>query len=97
MKTIYIDSNFMCHTTNDGTMVEVQTDALDDFCNNAIEVVRLIPQGQEWTRPDGIVLHGEFIQITDTNRFNAYQRQFMEDQEQMADMQTALGILGVNP
>ena len=97
MRTIYIDSNFMCHTTNDGTMVEVQTGALDDFCNNAIEVVRFIPQGQECIRPDGRVLHGEFIQITDTNRFNAYQRQYIEDQVQMSDMQNALEILGVSP
>ena len=97
MKTVYIDVNFMCHTTNSGTMTEVQTEAFDDLCNNAIELMRFVPEGATWTRPDGRVIHGEFIQATDSARINAYQRQWMEDQERMTDMQTALEILGVSP
>lgn len=27
MKTIYIDSDYICHVTNDGTMREIQTEA----------------------------------------------------------------------
>lgn len=95
MKTIYLDSNFMCHATDDGTMTEVQTGAFDDLSNNAIELMRFVPEGATWTRPDGRVIHGEFIQATDSAKIDAYQRQWMEDQAQMADMQTALEILGV--
>ena len=95
MKTIYLDSNFMCHTINSGTMTEVQTEAFDDLCNNAIELMRFVPEGATWTRPDGRVIHGEFIQATDSEKIDAYQRQWMEDLAQMSDMQTALEILGV--
>lgn len=97
MKTIYLDSAFMCHAINDGTMAEVQTDVFDDFCSNAIELMRYVPEDETWTRPDGRVIHGIFIQSTDSARIDAYQRQYMEDQEQMADMAQALEILGVSP
>lgn len=97
MKTIYLDSNFMCHLTDDGTMIAVQTEALDHLCNNAIELIRFVPEGLTWTRPDERAIHGEFIQATDSSRIDAYQRQWMEDQAQMSDMQNALEILGVNP
>lgn len=95
MKTIYLDSNFMCHATDDGTMTTVQTDALDHLCDNAIELMRYVPEGATWTRPDGRTIHGEFIQATDSAKIDAYQRQWMEDQAQMSDMQNALEILGV--
>lgn len=95
MRTIYLDSNFMCHAANDGSMQSVETDAFDNLCNNAIELMRFVPEGATWTRPDRRVIHGEFIQATDSTKIDAYQWQWMEDQAQMSDMQTALGILGV--
>lgn len=97
MKTIYLDSNFMCHIMNDGTMTEVQTEVFDYLCNNAIELMRFVPEGEMWTRPDGRVIHGEFIQVTDSTKIDSYQWQWVQDQEQMEDMQNALEILGVNP
>ena len=97
MKTIYLDSNFMCHIVNDGTMTEIQTDALDGLCNNAIELIRFIPQNEIWIRPDGKIIYGEFIQATNSAKIDAYQRQWHEDTIQMEDMQNALEILGVNP
>lgn len=95
MKTVYLDSDFMCHITRDGTMIEVQTDALNGFCDNAVELIRFVPQGTTYSRPDGRIIHGEFIQITDSAKVDAYQKQYMEDQEKMEDMTTALAILGV--
>ena len=92
MKTVYIDVNFMCHTTNSGTMTEVQTEAFDDLCNNAIELMRFVPEGKTWTRPDGRVIHGEFIQATDSKKIDEYQLHAY-----IADMQNALEILGVSP
>lgn len=97
MKTIYLDSEYMCHISNDGTMTEIQTESFDSLCNNAIELMRFVPQGNTWTRPDGRTIHGEFIQATNSAKIDAYQWQWMEDQTQMADMQTALEILGVSP
>ena len=37
MRTIYIDSEFKCHLTNDCTMTEVQTDFFDGKCDAFIE------------------------------------------------------------
>lgn len=97
MKTIYLDSNFMCHITNSGTMTEIQTEAFDNLPNNVIELMRFVPEGVTWTRPDGRVIHGVFIQATNSAKIDAYQRQWAEDQAQMSDMKTALEILGVSP
>lgn len=62
MKTIYLDSNYMCHISNNGTMQEVQTDIFDSMCEKAIECYRFIPEGQVWKKTETITLHGPFIQ-----------------------------------
>lgn len=61
MRTVYIDSEFKCHVTNDGTMREVGTDAFDGMCDSYIEGCRFVPNGETWTRSDGVVFHGEMI------------------------------------
>lgn len=58
---IYIDSDFKCHASNDGTMTAIETDAFDGKCNAYIEGYRFIPAGQTWTRADGMVFTGEMI------------------------------------
>lgn len=37
MRTIYIDSDYKCHITNDGTMTAVETDFFDGKCDAFIE------------------------------------------------------------
>lgn len=37
MKIIYIDLDFKCHVTNDGTMTAVETDFFDGKCDAFIE------------------------------------------------------------
>ena len=61
MKTIYIDSNFKCHVTNDGTMISVETDFFDGRCDTFIEGYRFVPAGETWTREDGVAFQGEMI------------------------------------
>lgn len=61
MKTIYLDSDFCCHLENDGTMMEVETDAFDGKCAAFIEGYRFVPVGEIWTRGDGVAFHGEMI------------------------------------
>ena len=58
---ICIDSDFCCHTTNDGTMREVQTDFFDGKCQTFIEGYRFVPAGESWTREDGTVFTGEMV------------------------------------
>lgn len=37
MRTIYIDSDYRCHVTNDGTMNSVETDFFDGKCDTFVE------------------------------------------------------------
>lgn len=37
MRTVYIDSEFKCHVTDDGTMTTVDTDFFDGKCDAYIE------------------------------------------------------------
>lgn len=61
MKTIYIDSDFKCHVTDDGTMKAVETSFFDGKCDAFIEGYRYVPAGESWTRSDDVVFTGEMI------------------------------------
>lgn len=61
MKTIYIDPEFKCHVSDDGTMRSVETNVFDGKCNAFIDGYRFIPAGKSWTREDGVVFHGEMV------------------------------------
>jgi len=58
---IYVDKDFKCHLTNDGTMLEVETPFFDGKCQTFIEGYRYIPQGYSWTNERGITFTGEMI------------------------------------
>lgn len=59
--TIYLDSEYRCHLTDDGTRRLVETDAFDGRCASYVEGYRYVPAGESWTRPDGAVFSGEMI------------------------------------
>lgn len=59
--TIYIDSDYKCHVSDDGTMTPVETDFFDGKCPAFIEGYRYVPSGCTWTRSDGEIFHGEMI------------------------------------
>ena len=84
MRTIYIDSEFKCHVTNDGTMREVETSFFDGKCDAYIEGYRFVPSGESWTRSDGVVFHGEMISPWKDyaeldNAQREYERQLLEE------------------
>lgn len=90
MRTIYLDSDFCCHANDDGTMIETQTDVFDGLCAGALECYRFIPAGHEWTRSDGQVFHGPFIQpCKSAEILDGIQRQY--DADELARL-TELGI-----
>ena len=94
MKTIYIDSDFKCHLSNDGTMREVHTDFFDGKCQTFIEGYRFVPAGESWTREDGTVFTGEMIAPWKPyEELDAAQREY--ERAQLADMKAALELLGV--
>lgn len=61
MKTIYLDTDFKCHVTDDGTMTAVETDFFDGKCDTFIEGYIFVPLGQSYTREDGAVFAGEMV------------------------------------
>ena len=94
MRTIYIDSEFKCHITNDGTMTAVETDFFDGKCDTFIEGYRFVPEGESWVRSDGEVFKGEMIAPwKDFNELDAAQREY--ERALIEDMQKALNKLGV--
>lgn len=93
MKTIFIDSEFKCHTTNqNGTLREIKTESFDGKCDAFIEGYRFVPSGKSWTRSDGKVFSGEMIAPwKDYAELDAAQRKY--ERQKLADAETALAIL----
>lgn len=87
MRTIYIDSEFKCHTVNDGTMTAVETAFFDGKCANFVEGYRFVPSGESWTRSDGVVFHGEMVAPwMDYSELEAAQKQY---ERMMLEAETA--------
>ena len=86
MRIIYIDSDFKCHVTNDGTYTAVETDFFDGKCDTFIEGHRLKPEGKTFVREDGEVFSGGRM-ITpwkDSRELAAAQAQYEADQAELA-------------
>ena len=93
---IYIDTNYRCFTTNDGTLTPIETNAFDGKCKTFIEGYRFVPEGFTWTAPNGLIFHGEMIApAVDYTILQKAQEQYEADLISMQDMSTALEILGV--
>lgn len=105
MKTIYIDSEFKCHISNDGTMTAMETDFFDDKCDAYIEGYRFVPGGKTWIREDGVEFAGEMIapwkpwKVLDEAQ-REYEREQYQDltaqnaeyEAALSEIETALGV-----
>lgn len=81
---IYIDHDYKCHTSNNGTMREVQTDFFDGKCQTFLEGYRFVPSGESWTRSDGTVFQGEMVSPWKPyNELAAAQAQYERDQAEL--------------
>ena len=58
---IYIDQDYKCHISDDGTMPSVETDFFVGKCAAYVEGYRFVPAGEQWTRSDGVFFTGEMI------------------------------------
>lgn len=98
MRTIYLNSDFKCHVTDDGTMTTVETDFFDGKCPAFIEGYRFIPSGEQWTREDGTEFKGEMISPWKKySELDAAQRNYeiqliAEFESAMTEIETALGV-----
>jgi len=62
MKTICIDNDFACYPAGTADMREVDVELyLDDCTDEHLSELRFVPAGESWTRPDGVVFHGEML------------------------------------
>jgi hypothetical protein len=91
----YIDTDFKCHIDNpDGAFREFHDPFFDGKCQTFVEGYRYVPDGESWTRSDGVVFYGETIfPWKDYAELDAAQREY--ERELIADMQNALKKLGV--
>lgn len=59
--TIYIDNDYRCYTESAKGRTAVDTPFFDGKCKGFIEGYRFVPQGQTWTRADGVQFKGEMV------------------------------------
>ena len=102
--TIYIDNDYKCHVTDDGTRRAFDVPFFDGKCNEFIEGYRYVPAGEMWTRVDGETFRGEMIspcrdysQISEiqmaVDRAQAQARQTINEYERaLSEIETALGV-----
>lgn len=50
MMIVYLDNDYKCHVTDDGTMRSYETDFFDGKCQAYIEGYRLVPEGETWVK-----------------------------------------------
>lgn len=93
--SIYIDSEFKCYTEAAEGRREVETDFFKGKCREFIEGYRCVPEGEEWTREDGMTFYG--LMITPWKPFAELIMAQAACLEAMADMQAALEVLEVEP
>lgn len=84
MRTIYIDSEYKCHSVNDGTMSEIQTDVFDGKCDAFIE-------GYCYEAKENSVA---IYPWKDYNELDAAQRDY--ERNLLAEYAAALETLGVS-
>lgn len=81
MRTIYIDSDYKCHVTDDGTRKAVETDFFDGKCDTFVE-------GYCYDTRNGYV---QIYPVKSFSELDAAQREY--ERERLADMENALAIL----
>ncbi len=93
---IYIDTDCKCHVADNGNLKAFEVPFFDGKCAAVIEGYRYVPEGETWTRSDGVVFHGEMIApFEDSRILEAYQAQYEAMLPELEDADAALAELGV--
>ena len=102
--TIYIDNDYKCHLSDDGTRRAFELSFFDSKCAEFVVGYRYVPSGETWTRADGQVFAGEMIspcrdysQISEiqtaVDRAQAQAQQTITEYEQaLTEIEKALGV-----
>lgn len=97
---VYVDLDFKCHVTDDGTLTAVETDFFDGKCAAYIEGYHFVPAGESWVREDGTVFAGEMATPwKDWKELDAAQRGYEQEQlaayeQALSEIEAALGVSG---
>lgn len=92
---VFIDSEYRCHVSNDGTMREFDVPFFDGKCAEFIEGYRYVPEGERWVKPNGEFFRGEMISPwKDYNELEIVQMEYELQQYEaaLAAIETALGV-----
>lgn len=93
---IYIDTDYKCHAADNGNLKAFEVPFFDGKCAAVIEGYRYVPEGETWTRSDGVVFEGEMIApFEDSRILDAYQKQYEAMLPELEDADAALHELSV--
>lgn len=104
--TIYIDTDYKCHTAPGPGLTAVETTAFDGKCTTYIEGYRFVPSGSTWVRSDGAAFQGEMVAPWKPwDELDAAQREYeraqyatlsaqnAEYEAALSEIETALGVV----
>jgi len=91
----YIDSEYKCHATNpNGEYRAIDKELFNGMSDTFIEGYRYIPEGESWTRSDGVTFKGEMVAPWKPyNELDTAQREY--EREKLTECTEALQVLGV--
>lgn len=79
--TIYIDSDFKCHSATADGLTEVETAFFDGKAPEVVEGYRYVPAGSVWVRDDGAEFLGEMVSPWKPwDELDAVQREYEREQ-----------------
>ena len=103
--TIYIDTDYKCHTAPAPGLTAVETDAFTGKCPAYIEGYRFVPDGSTWVRADGVIFQGEMVapwkpwdeldtaqREYEREQYAAVTAQHAEYESALSEIETALGV-----
>lgn len=103
--TIYIDTDYKCHTAPGPGLTAVETTAFDGKCAAYIEGYRFVPSGSTWVRSDGAIFQGEMVapglpwgeldaaqREYEREQYAAVTEQNAEYEAALSEIETALGV-----
>lgn len=98
--TIFIDNDCKCYTVTNEERREFDVQFFDGKCGAFVEGYRYVPAGETWTRADSAVFAGEMISPWKDYSIlaaaqAAYEQAQSESAAEIADMQSALNVMGV--
>ena len=91
---VYIDNEYKCHLSDDGTRRAFDVPFFDGKCATFIEGYRYVPSGERWIKPNGEFFRGEMIAPwKDDDYLQAAQEAYEQGQDEiLTTVESALGV-----